>query len=130
MHNLQLVLKETQPLHHAARHATQHVLGHVAPRHLLKRAGVHVLHAIIHAALDEEGAVKVDDVRRCGAVEDVELGDDRLELRVVELESDFLLASARSMQRDAAYLEGHGDLRRLVPDLLHRAVVALAQLLI
>ena len=169
MHNLQLVLQEPQPLDHAPRHAAQDVLGDVAPCNLLEAACVHVLHAVVDAGFDEEGAVEVDDVGRGGAVEDVKFGDDRFELGVVELEADLLRFGKegdeageevacgwrgrewkgvegdggeererrsaplhlRSGPRENAptHLERHRHLGRLVPDLLYRTIVALAQLL-
>jgi hypothetical protein len=85
MHDLELVLEELQSLDHTPRYATQHQLGYITPRDLLERPSVHVLHAVVDTRLDEEGAVEVDDVGRRCAMQDVELCDDRLELRVIQL---------------------------------------------
>lgn len=90
MHNLELIFQEPQTLNHAIRHPRQHVLGDIAAGDMIQTLGIHVLHAIVDAGFNEEGAVEIDDVGRGGAVENVELGDDRLELRIVQFEANFL----------------------------------------
>lgn len=83
MHDLQFVLEELEPADHARRNARQNVFGDALAVEFVKTAGVHVLHAVVDAALDEKGAVKVDDFGCDGAVEDVELHEDGVELCVV-----------------------------------------------
>ena len=102
MHDFELVLEEFEPLDDALGAPTQHILRHVAPGNVVQRAGVHVLHAIVDARLDEESAVEVDDVRRGCSMENVELGDDRLEFRVIELESNLLQTVARTTSQSEA----------------------------
>ena len=57
---------------------------------LVERAGIHVLHAIIYAGLDEKCAVKVYDLWGDGSMEDVEFHNDGIEFGLVEFETDFL----------------------------------------
>jgi hypothetical protein len=57
---------------------------------LVEGSAVHKLHAYVHSAFLEEGAVKVDDVRRQAAMQNVELHDDGRKLGVVELQSYLL----------------------------------------
>jgi hypothetical protein len=115
VHDLQFVLEELEPTDHALHDAAEHRLGHARDLELVHRAGVHELHAVVHAALDEKGAVELDDLGRNGAVEDVKLHDDPVQLGVVELEPDLL--------------HRHRHVRRLVEHALDGAVVALAEVL-
>lgn len=51
MYDLQVVLEELEPAHHAPRNAAQHVLRHARALELVQRAGVHVFHTVVHAAM-------------------------------------------------------------------------------
>ena len=80
MHNLQLILQETQSLHHTPRYSTQHIFRYITSCYLFQRPSIHILHAIINTTLDEERSVKVDDVRRGRSMKNVQLRDDRFQL--------------------------------------------------
>lgn len=90
MDDLELVFEELEAADHGAGDAGEDVFGDTGSEEFVEGAGVHVLHAVVDAGLDEEGAVELDDLGGDGAVEDVELHDDGVEFCVVEFEPDFL----------------------------------------
>lgn len=93
VHDLQRVLEEPKTLDHIARQPRQNPLvRHPSLVHLVERARVHELHAVVDARLDEESAVELYDLWGDRAVEDVELHEDAVKLGLVELEVDLLLA--------------------------------------
>ena len=93
MNDLQFILQEPQPSHHTSHYPRQDILRYTNAVQLVHTARVHVLHAVVDAALDEERAVKVNNLGCGGAVQDLQLDEDRVELRLVELESYFLQAN-------------------------------------
>ena len=114
MNNLHFVLEKLEPSHHAVRYSGQHVLRHAHALELIQRTRVHKLHAVVHTTLDEERAVKFDDLVCDGTVEDVEFHEDRAELARVELEADLFHC--------------HEDVGGLVQDLFDCSVVPVAEL--
>jgi hypothetical protein len=105
VHRLELVLEEPQASDHAVRNPREHLFRHVDAGQPFQRPRVHVFHAgerlnhsidragslpVVDAAFNEERAVKLDDLGCGGAVQDVQLGDDRFELAFVQLQPDLL----------------------------------------
>src|SRR5882762_6241041 len=73
MYNLQIVLQEFQSPGHTSRDPRQHVLRYTRPLKFIQAASIHVLHTIIHAALDEERPVELDDLRVDSPMQDIKL---------------------------------------------------------
>ena len=91
MHDLERVLEETEAGDDVLCDCGKDFLIlDAAGVDLVERAGVHKLHAVVDARLDKEGAVKLDDLRGDCPVKDVELHQDAVELRLVELEVNLL----------------------------------------
>ena len=78
MYDVQLVLQELQSPHSASRHPRKYVFRHACSLEFVHAAGVHVLHTVVHARFDEESTVELNDFWRNGAIEDVQLHDDRI----------------------------------------------------
>ena len=102
MHNFQLVLQEPQSLDHTPRYSTQYIFRYITTRNLFQRPCIHILHAIINTTLDEERAVKVDDVWRGRSMKNIQLGNDSLEFRIIQFKSNFLLRVVSSDLRRGA----------------------------
>ena len=83
MDDLKVVLQEFESVHHATHNASQHIFGYTGTAKFVKAAGVHVLHAVIDARFDEEGAVKLDDGTVYRPMKDIEFHNDRIKLRLV-----------------------------------------------
>lgn len=80
-----LVLQALEPHCRGQSYLSKHVLRDAIAVQLVNRPAVHELDADVHRALLKEGAVKVDDVGRDAAVQDVELHDYGCEFGVVQL---------------------------------------------
>lgn len=91
MHDLQLVLQESQTLHHAGRDPGQDLLvGDSSLVDPVERSGVHELHTVVDARLNEERSVELDDLGSDRSMQDVQFHEDSVEARVVDFEADFL----------------------------------------
>jgi hypothetical protein len=78
MHDLKFVLEEFEPTDHVRCDSCENVLGDADAIESIETAGVHVFHAIVDTRLYEERAVKVDNLRGDGAMENVEFHEDRV----------------------------------------------------
>jgi len=90
MDDLQIVLEELEAADHVGCHAHENAFRDTAELEFVHAAGIHKLHAVVDARLDEEGSVEVYNLWCAGAVQDIEFHDDGVEFAVLELEPNFL----------------------------------------
>jgi hypothetical protein len=88
--NVKFVFEELEALDHATRDSAEDTFRNTGTLQLIKTASIHILHAIIDAGLDKEGAVKLDDFRGDGSVEYFKLHHDSIEFGLVKLKANFL----------------------------------------
>jgi len=101
MHNLQLILQESQTPHHAGRDPGEDLLiGDSSLVDPIERSSVHELHAVVDARLDEESSVELDDLGSDRSMEDIQFHEDSVEARVVDFETDFLKRGKGQTQRE------------------------------
>jgi hypothetical protein len=96
VYDVEVVLEEFEALDHTASNTTQDAFRNTNALEFVEASGVHILHAIINAGFDEEGAIELDYFRGHSPVENLELHHDTVQLGVVKLETDFL----RRVRRD------------------------------
>jgi len=99
MNDVEVLLELFETGNDGSHDILQILLGHAALVYLVDRATVHVLHANVYRAFDEEGAIKRDDAARLAPVQHVELHDDLVQARLVELESDLLHSHEHAIAR-------------------------------
>jgi hypothetical protein len=60
MYDVEVILEELEPLDHTAGNATKDAFGDANALELVETSGIHILHTIIDAGFDKEGAIKLD----------------------------------------------------------------------
>lgn len=90
MDDMEVVLEEFETLDHTAGNAAKDTLRDTGTLEFVETASIHILHTIIDARFDKEGAIKLDDFRGNGSMKNLKLHHDTFEFGMVKLETDFL----------------------------------------
>lgn len=90
MNDVQVILEELEASNRTSGNMTEHAFRDADALQLIDTSSVHILHAIVNARLDKESTVEVYDFRGDGAMKNLKLHHNSIELGLVKLKTDFL----------------------------------------
>jgi len=76
VNDAEIIFEKFETSDHSYGYSCKDVLWDTYELELVKRAGVHVLHAVVDTRFDKESTVKFNDFRCDCAMKDVEFHDD------------------------------------------------------